>query len=346
MKAPAFWGRPPGLASAVLGPAAWAYAAAGWLRWRLSRPEAAPVPVLCVGNLTAGGSGKTPVVRALAAMLAGAGHRPHILTRGHGGRVRGPHRADPTADGAARIGDEALMLARDGTPVWIGADRRPSARLAARAGASLLILDDGFQNPGLAKTCSLVVADGSRGFGNGRVHPAGPLREPVARGLARADAVVILHRPGQTPAGEAAVRRHAERAGLPVFTARLEPSGTSDPLKHSGPVLAFAGIGHQEGFFATLRHQGIPLAATRAFPDHHPYSTRDLDRLTRDADRLGARLVTTEKDWVRLPAHVRERTAVVTVTCRFDAPDAVGAFLDARLTAAPRADGDLPESRM
>lgn len=322
MRAPGFWFRPPGLAAALLAPAAAVYARVA--ATRLAGGAGAvvgmpPVPVLCVGNLVAGGAGKTPVVRDLAARLRGQGWMVHTLSRGYGGRARGPLRVDALAHDAALVGDEPLLLARDG-PAWVARDRGAGARAAAAAGAGLLILDDGFQNPALVKHLSLVVADGGSGFGNGRVIPAGPLREPVAAGLARAAAVVVL---GADRTGIAA----AVAGRVPVLQAVLAPDSQTVASLDRRPVLAFAGIGRPEKFFATCRDAGLALAATRAFPDHHPYGAAEVARLLTDAAALGAVPLTTEKDAMRLPLAVRARVAVLPVRVVWNDPAALAALL-------------------
>lgn len=316
MRTPEFWQRR-SLASHLLAPAGWAYAAGGWLRQRLVRAQRAPVPVVCVGNLVAGGAGKTPTVLALAEVLRP--HRPHALTRGYGGRLAGPVRVDPAHHSAADVGDEPLLLAR-GLPTWVARDRVAGARAAAEAGAGLVLMDDGFQNPSLTKDVALLVADAAQGFGNGRCLPAGPLREPARRGLARADAVVVI--------GEGALPLPA---GKPVFRAHLRPLGDAGQWQ-TRAVVAFAGIGRPEKFFATLRALGADLRKTHAFPDHHRYGAAELDRLLRDAG-ASAVLVTTEKDYVRLPPEWRERVETLPVALQFEDPDAVSDWLKGRLEA-------------
>ncbi len=306
MRAPDFWNRPrPTPLARTLAPLGWLFDAAGRLRRAAVRPRPAGVPVICVGNLTLGGAGKTPVALSLADRLIAAGRRPHVLTRGYGGRLRGPARVCPATHGAADVGDEALLLAAV-APVWVAADRVAGARAATAAGADLLILDDGFQNPSLAKDLSLVVIDSGVGFGNRRVFPSGPLRETVGRGLARADAVVVLGPPEAPLVDLDSFRR-------PVLRADLRPDSDESERLAGRRVLAFAGIGRPEKFFRTLRDLGADLAATRAFADHHPYSWNDLDDLRTAAAGLDARLATTEKDWVRLPERWRADIEVLTV---------------------------------
>ena len=313
--APLFWGDPPGIVSSLLQPAGAAWDAAGRLRRALARPYRAPVPVVCVGNLVAGGAGKTPVAMALADHLAERGVGVHLVSRGYGGSLAGPVRVDPGRHDAATVGDEALLLALH-APSWVARDRAAGARAAAAAGAGAILLDDGFQNPTLEKDLSLIVVDADYGFGNGRVIPAGPLRESLRRGLARADAVVLLGDEGnaETIAGE-----------LPVLRAVLAPIAGR---RFAGMrLLAFAGIGRPEKFFATLRALGADLIDAHAFPDHFPYRSGDLDELWRAADRAHARLVTTAKDIVRIAPAVRAGIEVLSVEIRWSDPAALAGLI-------------------
>jgi tetraacyldisaccharide 4'-kinase len=311
MRAPEFWDWPPGLAAGLLAPLGLAWDVAGRLRRAVARPYRASVPVLCVGNLVAGGSGKTPVVLSLAAIAAE--HMPiHVVSRGYGGRLAGPVRVDPARHDAAAAGDEPLLIAAR-APCWVARDRAAGVRAAADAGAAAVLLDDGLQNPRLAKDLSLVVVDAEYGFGNGRLIPAGPLREPAATGLARADAIVLL--------GEGADPAEIRRSRRPVFRARLEPTN-GERFAGTG-VVAFAGIGRPDKFFATLRALGATLVAAHPFADHHRFTTREIDRLRREAGRARARLVTTAKDWVRLPAGLRHGIEVLEITIRWHDPSAI-----------------------
>jgi tetraacyldisaccharide 4'-kinase len=279
-------------------------------RRRLARgPRArAGVPVICVGNLTAGGAGKTPTAIALAERLAARGRAVHVLSRGHGGRLAGPLRVDPARHAATDVGDEPLLIASF-APVWIGADRAASARAAAEAGAEALVLDDGFQNPGLVQDLALLVVDAGYGFGNGRVMPAGPLREPVEAGLARADLVLAI---GADAARARLVADWPALASCPLLAGALEPLATGMDWRGLR-ALAFAGIARPEKFFETLRALGVELVAARSFEDHAPYDGRALARLEAEARAARAQLVTTEKDMVRLPAGFRAQVLVLPV---------------------------------
>ena len=322
MRAPDFWDgsrhHPAALALAPLG-ALYGHLTAARMDRRGRR---APCPVLCLGNLTLGGAGKTPAALALAAMLREMGRRPVFLSRGYGGRLAGPIRVDPARHGAAETGDEPLLLAR-AAPAVVARDRVAGAALCAVAG-DVVVMDDGLQNPGLAKDLALAVVDAGSGIGNGRVFPAGPLRAPLHRQWRHVAGLVLV---GAGAPGEA-VAAEALRRGLPVHRARLEPE-TADLAGRR--LLAFAGIGRPEKFFATLRETGADLAGTHAFPDHHPYGARDLAGLAAEAGRLGADLVTTEKDAVRLPAAMAARVRVLPVRLRFADPDALRAQVAAGL---------------
>ncbi len=314
--APAFWARPPGLLSELLLPVGAGWEAAGRLRQAFASPYRPPVPVVCVGNLVAGGSGKTPVALALAAHLVCRGIAVHFVTRGYGGRLGGPVRVDPANHDAAAVGDEPLLLAAQ-APCWVARDRADGVRAAVAAGAQMVALDDGFQNPGIAKNLSLVVVDADYGFGNGRVIPAGPLRESLARGLARADAVVLLGAEAQPGCLESPAIGRA----LPVLRAVLRP--VAGERLAGARLLAFAGIGRPDKFFTTLRILGAELVGTRSFPDHHPFRAGEIDRLLRAAEQAQARLITTAKDIVRVPVAMRAAIDVLEVEIDWRDPEAL-----------------------
>lgn len=304
----------------LLQPLAWCYAAAGSARRHLTRPQHAPVPVICVGNLVAGGAGKTPVALSLARRLQRRGLNPHFLSRGYGGEFAGPLKVDPSRHRAADVGDEPLLLAA-AAPTWVSRDRVAGAYAAAAAGAGLLIMDDGFQNPSIAKDLALVVIDGGYGFGNRHVMPAGPLREPIATGLARADAAILV--------GEDACDAASALGATPVLRARLLPTGGE--TWRGRPVIAFAGIGRPAKFFATLEELGARIVARRGFPDHHPYAEAELRALAREAEAAGARLVTTEKDAARLAPEWRDKLAVLAVEIAWQDEAALDALLTRKL---------------
>lgn len=275
------------------------------------------MPVICVGNLVVGGAGKTPVTLSLARHLTAQGHAVHLLSRGYGGSLAGPIAVDSTRHNALRVGDEPLLLA-EAASTWIARDRIAGAKAAIAAGAGILLLDDGFQNASLGKDLSLVVVDGGYGVGNGRVLPAGPLREPLGAGLDRADVVVFI--------GEDVTGVMSLLAGKTVLRARLVAEGANDLAGRA--VVAFAGIGRPAKVFATLEEVGANLVARHAFPDHHPYREDQLRGLLAQAEAAQAVLVTTAKDAARLSEPWRERVRVLSVRVAWDNPAALTGLLD------------------
>ena len=289
----------------ALLPLAAAYSLAGRARWALSRTWRADIPVVCAGNLVVGGAGKTPLAMALASWFGAKGREVHFLTRGYGGRQRGPLRVDPTRHTFRDVGDEALLLAGV-APTWVARDRPAGARAAQDAGAGIIIMDDGFQNPSLHKDLSLIAIDGGYGFGNGLVLPAGPLREPLATGFARAHAAVII---GEDREG--AVDKIPP--GLPILQARLTPGPEAEELAGK-PLVAFAGIGRPDKFFESLRALGCDLLDAVPFPDHHVYKPDEVMWLVEMAASAGAKPVTTLKDYVRLPEEAKPMVETLSVT--------------------------------
>jgi tetraacyldisaccharide 4'-kinase len=325
VKAPSFWWTPRATAPALcLSPIAsvWGALAAR----RLRKPgEAVGLPVVCVGNFTVGGAGKTPVALAVAALAEAGGHRPFFLSRGYGGSVRGPVRVDPLHHGAGEVGDEPLLLAR-GFPVVVSRDRPAGARLCRDAGATLVVMDDGLQNPSLMKDLRLVVVDGAVGVGNGFCLPAGPLRAPMAAQWPLVDALVVV---GSGAPGEA-LATDARRRGKPVLAVTIAPDEADLASLRGRPLLAFAGIGRPAKFFDTLTAAGSEVRRAEAFADHHPYTSAEVESLLRQAESAGLTLVTTEKDAVRLAAldaslaaHIR----VLRIRAFFAEPDAAAALL-------------------
>ncbi len=294
MREPPFWWRRPGLSARLLAPVAGLYGAVAAARMRRGGARAA-VPVICIGNLTVGGGGKTPTAIAIARLFLRAGLRPVFLTRGYGGALAGPVRVGVNAR-AAQVGDEPLLLARI-APTIVARDRVAGAAAAAREPADVIVMDDGLQNPSLVKDAALVALDGRRGVGNGYAIPAGPLRAPLAAQLDRAHAVLIVGDAGESARG---VMREAQRRGLPLFAGRLEPVGSAAAELTGRRVLAFAGIADPGKFFATLAEAGVAVAAQCGFPDHYRYTSADAAALIARAEREGLQLVTTEKDAARL----------------------------------------------
>jgi tetraacyldisaccharide 4'-kinase len=316
---------------AILTPVSWAYAAVAEQRYRTTITRHVPVPVVCVGNLTVGGAGKTPLSRAIRAKL-GAG--AHTLSRGYGGRVEGPLRVTTDMD-AREVGDEPLLHARDGA-AWIARDRYAGALAAAQAGAQAIVMDDGFQNAALGKDLCIIAVDPDYGIGNGEVFPAGPLRERLDAGLARADAIVMMHNSwtaGASPAETPPVQDWLAGFSKPILHAILQPIGETP----HGKLVAFAGLARPEKFFDTLASLDAELTEAVPFDDHHVYTEEDLGVLAQMAEERDARLITTEKDAARLSPEWRARVAVLPITARFDNEAALDALLEpirSRMNAA------------
>ena len=333
LRAPAFWWRKPGLASLLLAPAGALYGAVAAMR--LARRGArVKIPVICVGNPTLGGAGKTPTALALARLLKALGERPFFISRGYGGRERGPVRVDLQRHDARAVGDEPLLLARAFATV-VARDRVAGAKLARREGASVVVLDDGFQNPALEKDLALLVVDGMSGIGNGRVFPAGPLRAPLRPQIERAQGIV---RVGAGAAGEA-VAEIAAGMGVAALSARLIPDPAVAAKLSRKSVLAFAGIGHPEKFFATLAETGAEVIERRAFADHHFYSAEDAAALLAIVRTRGLLPVTTEKDRARMAgepalAELVSITRALPVRLMFEDEAAVRALLQRALARA------------
>ncbi len=302
MQAPEFWQRRDAASTALL-PAAALFDAAGRLRRRLAKPVQAGMPVICIGNLVAGGAGKTPLTLALAEDLTRRGLAVRILSRGYGGSLAGPIQVDPTRHSYRETGDEPLLLA-EAAPCIVARDRPAGAALALTTGGQVLLMDDGLQNPSLAQDLRLIAIDGGYGFGNGRVMPAGPLRESLEAGLGRIHGAVLIGEDRFGLAEQLATR-------LPVARASLAPK--TDAHWAGRRVLAFAGIGRPQKFFDTLAGLGAVLVGARGFPDHHPFASAEIDAILAEAAAQGAVAVTTAKDRLRLPPGSRERIAVLDV---------------------------------
>lgn len=295
---------------ALLTPLAALYAYITDRKIRRTTPQDVGLPVICVGNITTGGVGKTPIVAAIRNHLSKAGLRSASLSRGYGGALKGPLLIDPDTHSAADVGDEPLMLSETGES-WIGADRVTAAKAMKAAGVQAIIMDDGHQNPSLKKALSLVVIDAAAPFGNGHVIPKGPLREPIMRSLTRANAIILM--------GDGAVPAPVKDSGRPVWRASLRP----DASPPDGPLVAFAGIGRPEKFFDGLKAAGADLVEEIPFADHHPYKSDDMKFLTALADERAAQLITTQKDHVRLPPELRPSILTFPVSVRFESPEAL-----------------------
>ena len=309
----------------ALRPLGWLYGKATAARIAKGGGYRASVPVICIGNINAGGTGKTPSAIWLNEVLSARGLKVAIVSRGHGGSLQGPVQVDPNRHTAAEVGDEPLLLAAF-APVFVARARAEAVKMAEASGAQVILLDDGFQNPSVARDLNIVVVDAYRGFGNGLCLPAGPLREPVDVGMKRADLVLSIGDP------EAQERFSgiwgASLGAVPRQQAKLVPLQMG--MGFAGErVIAFAGIGHPEKFFATLQAEGAELGGTVALGDHQPFERALLTRLESEARLRGAQLVTTEKDAVRLPPSFRPKVLTLPVRLQpLGGSEALNAALD------------------
>ena len=317
-----FWDRKSdGLMPSLLRPLGCVVAGLAAMRQKTTKPWKAPVPVICVGNIVVGGAGKTPVALDLIERLKARGLNVHVVSRGYGGSLVGPERVNLETHTAKDVGDEPLLLAQK-APTWVSRERRLGIEAAVEQGATIIIMDDGYQNPSVVKDLSLVVTDGGYGFGNGRVMPAGPLRETVEKGLSRADAVILLG------ADEADVWGRVQRQGyksLSVIRAQFKPIGDFESLRGK-KVFAFAGIGRPEKFYNTLKNIGCNVVETRSFDDHHPYREAEIVAILSDAVDMD--VVTTAKDHVRLSPDHQKRIKTVNIELAWKDSGEIDSLLD------------------
>lgn len=312
MKAPDYWRRGGGgLTSMMLRPLGWLYNVGSQMNQSAATPLKASIPVICVGNVVAGGAGKTPVAIDIGTRLTAAGIKLHYLSRGYGGTETGPHRVDGKFDRADQVGDEPILLSRV-APTWVARDRAQGAHALIEEGAEAIVLDDGLQNPTLAKDMSFCVIDGSYGLGNGRVIPAGPLRESLEDALNKTSVVVLM---GDD---EADIRSQINSISpqMPVLMATIKPDVSNLNLT-SQPVHAFAGIGHPEKFFKTLLKLNCDLKKIIPFPDHHAFSGSEISQMVKEANADGAMLLTTEKDYVRLDPEWQDDVTALHVSLKW-----------------------------
>lgn len=316
MKTPKYW-QSNSFISKLLTPLGKLYELATQLRIKWHTPRQTSVPVICIGNITAGGTGKTPVSISIAKMLTTSMYHPIFVTRGYGGKLQNIL-VNNKKHTAQDVGDEPLLLSEQ-APVVVNADRFAGAELAVKEGADVVIMDDGFQNPGLHKDLSFLVFDGQYGIGNGKIIPAGPLRETFADGIKRADAVIILGKDKHNL---------AERAQLPVFFGHTEPVQTT---VGDANVLAFAGIGHPQKFYHTLQQQGFNVVETIDFPDHHFYSNAEIENILQRAKALNAEVYTTGKDFVKIPTLYHKSINVLEVAVVWDKPEELLNFIENKI---------------
>ncbi len=312
MRTPSFWHEPPGVISTLLRPLGWLYGWGGKVLSSFAKPQHFSVPIISVGNIVSGGSGKTPTAIALALLLQEKGKNVHIVTRGYGGSVKGPLRVEPSHHNYQEVGDEPLLLAQQ-APTWVAKHRPSGVQAAIDQGAELIILDDGHQTRSLYKDISFVVVDKTQGFGNGQVIPAGPLRESLSEGFKRTDAFI-------------GIGGIETQLGRQIFNAK----SVSQPLK-VGRVVAFCGLGFPEKFYNSLKKEGIDLIAKKSFPDHNVYEDKDLQWLLTLANEHNAQLITTRKDWVKLPKDWQDQVNVLDIKIEFEDPEGIYQFIKSRI---------------
>lgn len=316
MKTPKYW-QSNSFISKLLEPLGFLYGTITKLRIKLKRTDRVDIPVVCIGNITAGGTGKTPVSVSIAKMLATEMFHPFFVSRGYGGKLKNVM-VNNKKHTARDVGDEPLLLSRQ-APVVVNANRYEAAKMASEQGADVIIMDDGFQNPGLYKDLSFLVFDGHYGIGNGKIIPAGPLRETLKDGVKRADAVIILGKDKHNL---------AQRCGLPVFFGHTEAVQTTI---NNQDVIAFAGIGHPQKFYHTLKQQGFNVVKTIDFPDHHFYTREELDSIINEAKENNAQIYTTSKDFVKIPSLYHNEINVLDIAIVWDNPEELINFIKQKI---------------
>lgn len=320
MKTPKYW-QSNSFISKMLAPLGFVYGALTQARLKIVKPKKVEIPVICIGNITAGGTGKTPVSISIAKLLGIEMYHPYFVTRGYGGQLQNVI-VNNKKHTAAEVGDEPLLLSQQ-APVVVNADRYAGAELAIKNGADVIVMDDGFQNPTLYKNLSFLVFDGTYGIGNGKIIPAGPLRETFRNGIKRADALIILGKDKHNL---------AEKSGLPVFYGHTEAVQTCNIENPN--VVAFAGIGHPQKFYHTLCQQGFNVVETIDFPDHHFYSCEELDKILEKAKTLNAEVYTTSKDYVKIPHLLQKEIKVLEVAVVWDNPEQLIEFVRKKISSA------------
>jgi len=314
MKTPPFWYQPPGLFAQLLAPLGWLYATGATLRRVLKPEKRFSVPIISVGNLVSGGAGKTPVALALAQLLQNKGYAVHFVTRGYKGSLKGPLKVNPDLHRAQEVGDEPLLLAPC-APTWVAKERTLGIQKAIEHGATLVILDDGHQTAGIKKNLSFIVVDFLQGMGNGHVLPAGPLREPLSEGLKRTHALIGIGE-GDFPTEK------------PLFKAKSIPKPFGEAAKK---VFAFCGLGYPQKFYTSLLGAQIETVGTHSFPDHHAYTEKDMLSLEKTAHALGGSLVTTRKDWVKLPPAWQKKIPCFEIDIVFESRAKLYSFIEKTL---------------
>ncbi|MDR1026732.1 MAG: tetraacyldisaccharide 4'-kinase [Lactobacillus sp.] len=320
MITPKFW-RTKNPIAYTLYPLGWVYGALTTLRIKLGRPKKVSKPVICIGNITAGGTGKTPVAISIASILQNKGQKPFFISRGYGGKLSNVL-VDPLTHNSSDVGDEPLLLSRQ-APAVINSNRYQAAQIAIKEGAEIIIMDDGFQNPTLYKDVSFVVVDAGFGFGNRYCIPAGPLRERVSRGMKRADGIILVGKDENNLAKKLS-KRH------PVFRATIQPV---KPDITNTKVIAFAGIGRPSKFYDSLQEIGFKIVKTIDFPDHHKYTEEELDKIIKEADELGAEIYTTSKDFVKIPVSKQTHFKVLEIEIKWQDEQKLIDFIEEKINA-------------